>query len=328
MNLWHRPREIMFCLVYGVVGTLGFAAESITPGDSVVVTKDDVQLGVRDKPMLAVNSGTQIVVTEVRGNWLGGFTYVDGNKRYGWVHQNEVKLVAPVKHHATTSPAKPDNPQDVEVWHKKGVTLHFDETGNIQSLRAEPATLQDQDLKHLAGLSSLLSLDLSNQSVTDAGIKYIGQCRSLEKLYLGGTQVGDAGIEALAPLTELQVLACAKTKVTGAALRHVASLVNLQVLNFDSCEVTDESLANLKPLTQLEVLVLANTKITDTGLQHLRPIAKLRVLNLTDTSIKGEGLENLLGLTELRMLYVRGCPVEPGVTEKLDDRLPGLAIYD
>ena len=328
MSFCNQVRLILVSFSFAPVAGFLFAEESITPGDSVVVARDNVQLGVRDKPMLAVNSGVQIVVTEVRGNWLGGFTYVDGSKRYGWVHQSEVKRTTSTKRALASGPAKPDNPQDVEAWKKLGVSLHFDEAGNIQSLRADTAVVQDKDLVHLAGLSSVLSLDLSNQPVSDDGMKPIGNCRSLQRLYLGSTSVGDAGMASIANLVGLEVLACPKTQVTGTAFKHVSSLGDLQVLNVDHCAVADEHLIHLNTLSRLEVLVLAHTQVTDVGLEHMRPLAQLRVLNLNGTKIKGDGFDNLLGLTELRMLYVNDCPVEPGVTDKLDDKLPGLAIYD
>lgn len=328
MRISPRIPLALIVLLSGSSAAPLLADQPVTPGDSVVVVKDNVQLGVRDKPMLAVNSGTQIVVTEVRGNWLGGFTYLEGDKRYGWVHQSEVKRILPAKRVAASGPAKPDNPQDVEAWKKLGVTLHFDDAGNVQGLRADSAAVQDKDLEHLSGLSSLLSLDLSHQPVSDDGMKHVGECHSLQKLYIGDTSVGDAGIDRLVKLTGLEVLACPKTQVTGAALRNISSFSELQVLNLDHCAVADEHLGSLGALSRLEILVLAHTKITDAGLEHLKPVAKLRVLNLDGTKVKGSGFDNLLGLTELRMLYVRECPVEIGVTDKLDDKLPGLAIYD
>ena len=195
MSFRNPIRQILGSLLFGLSAGILFADEPIAPGDSIVVVKDNVQLGVRDKPMLAVHSGTQIVVTEVRGKWLGGFTYVEGDKRYGWLHISEVKRVAPTKRVAASRlPTQPDNTQDVEAWKKLGVTLHLDEAGNVQVLRADAAAVQNSDLAHLAGLPNLLSLDLSNQPISDEGMKQVGTCHSLQKLYFANTGVGDAGI--------------------------------------------------------------------------------------------------------------------------------------
>jgi hypothetical protein len=319
---------ILVCSLFASATGILSADQPVTPGDTVVVAKDNVQLGVRDKPMTTVNLGTEITVTEVRGNWLGGYAFLNGNKRFGWVHQSEVRQLPSAKRSIPVEPAKPDNPEDVAAWKKLGVSLHMDEAGNVQHVRAESAVVQDQDLIHLAGLPSLLSLDLSNQPVTDQGMSHVGGCVGLQKVYLGGTGVGDTGIEKLAKLARLEVLACPKTQVTGAALQHVGSLADLQVLNLSHCAIDDEHLRHLNTLSRLEVLVLAHTKITDAGMEHLRLLAKLRVLNLDGTTVKGPGFDNLLGLSELRMLYVRDCQVELGVTDKLDDKMPGLAIYD
>ena len=331
MNLCDKTRLIVLSSWFAMASGILSAQETITTitaGDTVIVTKKDVQLGVRDKPMLTTTPGTEILVTEVRGNWLGGYTLVDGNKRYGWVHQNEVRLATPARRPAVTTPDSPDDPSAVAAWKKLGVKLHFDEAGWIQQIAANAAVVQDTDLVHLAGLSHLLTLDLSGQPITDQGMKHVGGCRLLQKLYLGETKISDAGIEPLAALPGLEVFACPKTKVSGAGLQQLGKIVSLQALNLGHCEIADEDLHSLLSLSQMEVLALPHTKITDAGLEHLRPLAKLRVLNLDGTMVKGPGFDNLLGLSELRMLYVRDCPVELGVTDKLDDKLPGLAIYD
>jgi hypothetical protein len=55
----------------------------------------------------------------------------------------------------------------------------------------------DAHLKHLAGLKSLQTLDLSNTQVTDRGMKELAGMKDLEWLNLRSTEVTPAGVAAL-----------------------------------------------------------------------------------------------------------------------------------
>jgi hypothetical protein len=87
-------------------------ADAIYVGDTVVMIKDGVELGLRDKPAVTLKTGDKIRVTEVRGVWIGGHATVDGQRYSGWVNRREVRLagtdpgaVAPIE-----APALPDDP--------------------------------------------------------------------------------------------------------------------------------------------------------------------------------------------------------------------------
>ena len=67
--------------------------DTIYAGDTVTVVKDQVELGLRDKPSTVLNTGDTVRVTEVRGSWIGGYAMKDGQRYTGWVHRDEVKLV-------------------------------------------------------------------------------------------------------------------------------------------------------------------------------------------------------------------------------------------
>src|SRR5262249_10914831 len=76
----------------------------------------------------------------------------------------------------------------------------------------------DALLKHLAGLKTLQTLDLSFTKVTDAGLKHLAGLKELLAVGLRGTKVTDAGLKELAGLKKLQTLGLAVTKVTDAGL--------------------------------------------------------------------------------------------------------------
>ncbi len=75
-------------------------------------------------------------------------------------------------------------------------------------------SLSDAGLEHLAGLTGLQTLGLSETQVTNAGLPHLAGLTGLQTLYLRGTQVTDAGLEHLAGLTKLRTLDLRRTQVS------------------------------------------------------------------------------------------------------------------
>ena len=57
--------------------------------------------------------------------------------------------------------------------------------------------MTDAGLQHLAGLTRLEWLELSQTQVTDAGLQHLAGLTGLRRLDLSQTQVTDAGVAAL-----------------------------------------------------------------------------------------------------------------------------------
>jgi len=314
-----------------VLAGASWAAEpnALFPGDIVVVAKDDVELGLRDKVSAILSVGDKIHVTEVRKAWIGGYAHVDGKRHTGWVHQAEVKLLGttPKDVPQIKTPDKPDDPNAVAALKQLGVRVELNDKGNVHTADTTEAEIADDDLAHFEGLFHLSTLDLSGRPITDEGMTSLAGLHVLQKLYLDKTQITDGGLASIEGMANLEVLAMQGTKVVGPGLVHLKKLASLTTLNFTDCEITDDALAHLETLPQLEVLALPGTKITSAGLAHLRPIVKLRVLNLIGCDIDDAGLEHLRGLTNLRMLYVRKTKVTQEAADKFKEDAPSLAIY-
>ena len=105
--------------------------------------------------------------------------------------------------------------------------------------------ITDADMKFLADLPDLESVDFWHQPVTDKGVAYIATLPQLRTLLLDGTGITDVGVERLKELTELQTLGLSST------------------------QISDAGLVSLKGLTELEALYLSNTHISDAGLMNI-----------------------------------------------------------
>lgn len=79
----------------------------------------------------------------------------------------------------------------------------------------------DEDLKQLASLRHLYSLDLSGTPVTNAGLKELALLTKLYSLDVSGTNVTDAGLKELAPLKELVILKVQNTRVTDEGVKEL-----------------------------------------------------------------------------------------------------------
>jgi hypothetical protein len=323
----------MLCLPVSIMSaavTLPAAEDAIYSGDTVVIVRDGVELGMRDKPEATLKTGDKLHVTEVRGEWIGGYSESNGKRRVGWVHRNDAKLdVAPAGPVTTIElPDTPDDAQAVTALKELGVKLELNDQGNVHTADATESKLEDAGVKHLGGLAQLTVLDLSGRPVTDQALASLAGLKVLQTLYLNDTQVGDQGLQAIAGLVNLETLAVQKTKVTGAGLAHLEKLQHLMVLNLSHCAVGDDALKHLQQLPVLEVLTLPGTKVTSAGMEHLKPLPKLRVLNLIDCDVDDAGLEPLKSVSNLRMLYVRGTKVSQEGIEDMNSAAPSLAVFD
>jgi hypothetical protein len=80
----------------------------------------------------------------------------------------------------------------------------------------------DAELKALAGLTRLRSLDLFDCKLTDAGLKGLTGLKNLLALNLSHTPVTDVGLKHLTGLKELRSLNINSTKVTDAGLKSTS----------------------------------------------------------------------------------------------------------
>ena len=368
MNAFHRYRTCagltLLCWLVAAVPARS-AEETIQSGDTVSVAVERAELGLRDKLAVVLAKGDKIRVTEVRGAWIGGYAVVKGGRHTGWVHKDEVQLVAappPVEAPVIDVPDKPDDSPAVAQLKTLYGRLELNPRGNVQSLSCSrfnrdaetrdreeseqapakdadgnpqkpepkpplPALLTDAEAVHLRGLHQLSTLELSGLDITDAALENIAGCTTLQELYLDGTQITDQGLKVVQKLTNLEVLALQKTKITSAGLAHLAGLKQLRVLNLSGCAITDDGLKHLAGLAALDTLALPDTQVTGAGLAHLKSLDRLRVLNLNHDAIDDAGLEQLMEHAELRMLYLKKTPVTAPGVKALDDAVPGLAIY-
>lgn len=167
----------------------------------------------------------------------------------------------------------------------------------------------DQDVKAIAGLSSLRALTLSGACAvkfSDEGLRALAGWRQLESLEICeyGGWVSDAGLDVLRnfeKLRRLDLTGCFEVPseglgVTAKGLRVLGELKQLRVLklNLSAERSMAEVLARVSLLAHLEDLTI-NGCITDERLRMLEGLKKLRRLDLSGSrGYTDDGLRMLL----------------------------------
>ena len=93
---------------------------------------------------------------------------------------------------------------------------------------------------------SITTVDLSNTLVNDADLEHLKGMTSLRELKLGSTEVTDAGLEHLKGMTSLQSLDLRVNEITDAGLEHLEGLTSLHTLDLRETLVTDAGVNELK----------------------------------------------------------------------------------
>jgi hypothetical protein len=195
---------------------------------------------------------------------------------------------------------------------------HLPGLTKILSLKVCYGAITDAGLRHVAGLTSLRVFDLARQAVTDTGAAHIAGLTGLLELNLRDTKVGDAGLAALRGLTALTKLDLAGCPVTDRGVEALVGLAGLKSLDLSGTSVGDEGLATVGQLASLESLSLDTLAVTDRGAAALAALANLQSLSLHGTRVGSDGAAWLAGLPRLGWLTLSDTAVT-------DDALGHLA---
>ena len=104
-------------------------------------------------------------------------------------------------------------------------------------------------MEHLARLSQLRCVDLSDTLVTDAGLAQLRHLPDLRGLCLNRTAVTDAGLAKLGCLTHLRDLCLVGTNITDVAFSHLLPLQKLRTVNLMNTKVTMAAAQNFRECT-------------------------------------------------------------------------------
>ena len=210
-----------------------------------------------------------------------------------------------------------ENGDDAGWITSAGGTASRNASGQVTAINFRASWVTDADLRGLAKLPALTSLDLSLTRVTDQGMQELRALPGIVDLNLRFAEyVTDEGLAAIKNWRKLKRLVLHGTKVSDTALEHIAAISSIETLDLGSVMLTDVALERLTVLPNLKALTIGGNELGDAGLQALRQMPGLTFLDLsgrqgTDSnvwaiSMSDVGLEAVLTLSQLRDLRF-GC---------------------
>lgn len=159
----------------------------------------------------------------------------------------------------------------VAALQKLGAEIEYGVGDRIISVDLGGKPVADADLMHLAPLTEVKSLNLSETAISDAGLAQLAQLKKLKFLYLFKTNVTDAGAAELTALPRLEVLCLDRTLITDVGVKSLEELPRLEKLHMHSrLPITDAGLESLKKHVRLFELKIGGPQITEQGIKGLK----------------------------------------------------------
>lgn len=189
----------------------------------------------------------------------------------------------------------------------------------------------DEDLRSLAKLEHLESIELAHTKITSDGLAAIEGIKSLKRIELGALQLEKVAVEKLraalpgrsvhwAPVSDRSVAEWIIGKggvvnvetPDGEIVKDAKKVEQLPAARFDVRtirledveDLKDDDLARLVDLRRPSELSLDKSPIGDAGLKHVAAMTTLRSLGLNETKVSDDGLAQLAQLTGLKQLFL------------------------
>jgi len=172
--------------------------------------------------------------------------------------------------------------------------------------------ISDGGIAHLKGWKQLRYLNIRGTEVTSAVFEHLAGLTSLESLDVGFSLVNDERFDRLASLERLHYFAFGGNKLTGRCLpllRLLPALTHLDVSGKQqtdsgkwALELNDFNMNSLEVLTGLRSLNVADMRISDESMKVIRGLTELETLDLSRTLVSSAGMKELRTLDSLRDL--------------------------
>ncbi|MGL6097757.1 MAG: leucine-rich repeat domain-containing protein [Fimbriiglobus sp.] len=199
---------------------------------------------------------------------------------------------------------------------------------NVRSLTCQRGTMTGNGLAAIAGFSKLEELNLEGCSVDDAAVPHLAKLTSLKSLTLSETKISPAKlVGVLKGLPKLTFLSIDGTAVTDADAKPLAELP-LVALSIGRTGLTDAGAKVLATSKTLVDISLHDTKVTDAGIVAMAAMPKLRGLTLFRLPLTDKSLDALEKSPELTSLWLGNNQLTPARLAQLKAARPKVFVHD
>jgi internalin A len=187
----------------------------------------------------------------------------------------------------------------------------------LKHLNLHGTKSSDTALEHIAGITSIESLDVGSTLMTDVGLERLSTLTDLKELTMGGNELGDAGLQALRQLPTLKYLDLSGRQgndknvwtivMSTAGLDAVLSLRNLRELRI-GCYAMNVGVEEAK------FAEVTATAVLPEWLERMRALLpKLDTVRFQGCGkIDDSSIKTLMAMPDLKEADLRGT----GITEK------------
>lgn len=187
-------------------------------------------------------------------------------------------------------------------------------------------SVTDDGVKEFAGNKNLRYFTVSDTRLTDAALVHLATCTQMEGLDLTDCAISDAGLKKLAGPKELKYLNLRGTGITEDSAATIAGFTNLTHLGLRGCSV-GQNLTPLSKLPRLTHLILHGSTIGDAGVKSLEGLNSLEDLDLTSSGVLDRAVKHCAQFPNLTTLAI-GANIIKDATLKEITNLPKLTSLD
>ena len=165
--------------------------------------------------------------------------------------------------------------------------------------------VDDACMMRIGQMKDLKRFWTNSKAVTSAGWVHLAGLTKMEDLFLSETNFGDDDIRVLEGMKDLQSLILNKTKISDAGMPSLAGLTKLHDLVLEGTKITDKGMAAVKEMTELDNLYVGMTDVTAKGLAVVPRKERMQMMRA------GKGAMTAKQLDEMMQLYPKTQIFDP-----------------
>jgi len=186
-----------------------------------------------------------------------------------------------------------------------GFLKFLDGVESLEQLTLFGDYVDDVCLKRIGQMKNLKRFWTNSKAITAAGWVHLAGLTKMEDLYLSETNFGDDDVPSLKGMTSLKSLGLSKTNITDVGIESLAGLTKLHDLGLDSTKVTDKGMEALEEMTELENLSVGMTDVTAKGLALVPEKNRMQMMRAGKNELTAEQFD------EIRQLYPKTQIFDP-----------------
>lgn len=178
---------------------------------------------------------------------------------------------------------------------------------HAESFELSGEAVIDRDLKPLASMTGLRSLNLRDNNLDGTGLTVAKNMPFLNKLNLSGNPLSDQGVFVISQLDQVRNLEIKEVRLSAQSVSYIGEMKKLVKLELDSSELADKCLGSLSKMPLLEELSINKQKqMSDRSIKLLLNLPSLKSIDVSDTKVSGVGFERPDRFPQLEQITFKG----------------------